>query len=75
MKVAEIDKSNEVIDGLHKYKAKCIVDKYMIPTLVQCVYGYYIPSENLMKPKQIKIVNTIEEFLKSKYNPNFLKEN
>ncbi|MCI8345289.1 MAG: hypothetical protein HFJ42_04905 [Clostridia bacterium] len=77
--IAQINKNNEVINALHKYEIKCIEDKYVIPTLIECIYIYvfsdYTPGEKIIKGKKVTIVNTTDKFLKSKYNANFWKEN
>lgn len=77
--IAQINKSNEVIDGLHKYEIKCIEDKYIIPTVIQCLYTYvftdYRQGEKVTKGKEVKIIQTTDEFLKSKYNSKFWEEN
>lgn len=77
--IGAIKKSSEIIDGLNIYELKCIEDKYMIPTLLQCLYihvfSYYRPGEKVMKGKQTKTTITKSELLKSKYNPNFWGEN
>lgn len=73
--IGEIHKESLIINGLHHYEIKCINNQYFIPVLIQCIYAYvfsdYVPGKKIIKGKTKEIIITKNEFLKTKYNPDF----